>query len=128
MASAAGQGTAPWQPGAGAAASGQPPPTRRGNRRPRRPEAPAASLAWRAAPAHCATAASETLAQPLGFCRRPSQPLDLPVPPQPVVVSDPDRPRFHVHPPQGWMNDPNGAQLLRTARVQPPLHTRMRMH
>ncbi|EFN52585.1 hypothetical protein CHLNCDRAFT_58794 [Chlorella variabilis] len=21
---------------------------------------------------------------------------------------DPDRPRFHVHPPQGWMNDPNG--------------------
>ncbi|KAL4420475.1 hypothetical protein ABPG75_010131 [Micractinium tetrahymenae] len=23
-------------------------------------------------------------------------------------VVDPDRPRFHVHPPQGWMNDPNG--------------------
>ncbi len=29
-------------------------------------------------------------------------------PVQQVQVVDPDRPRFHVHPPQGWMNDPNG--------------------
>ncbi|KAL4855527.1 Acid beta-fructofuranosidase 4 [Chlorella vulgaris] len=26
---------------------------------------------------------------------------------QPQLL-DPDRPRYHVHPPQGWMNDPNG--------------------
>ena len=27
-----------------------------------------------------------------------------------LQAADPDRPRFHVHPPQGWMNDPNGAE------------------
>lgn len=35
-------------------------------------------------------------------------PIDAP-PPSFQMVVDPDRPRFHVHPPQGWMNDPNGA-------------------
>lgn len=29
---------------------------------------------------------------------------------QQVQAVDPDRPRFHVHPPQGWMNDPNGGR------------------
>lgn len=48
----------------------------------------------------------------LGASRLPGSPLP---PPrwllrlvQQVQAVDPDRPRFHVHPPQGWMNDPNG--------------------